>query len=101
MFRRCPQFKPELLIRMGSCEDFVFLPPSAFYLVPYYEWKMYFEEEYKDALMSDVEKSSYLVHIWNKLSVDTSIPKENFNVPYLSLAMKYCPGVVTQIDTVF
>lgn len=101
MFRRCSQFKQELLIRMGSCEDFVFLPPSAFYLLPYYLWNMYFEEKYKDALMSYVEKSSYLVHIWNKLSVDTPIPKENVNVPYLSFAMKYCPGVVSQIDTVF
>lgn len=101
MFRRCSQFKKELLIRMGSCEDFVFLPPSAFYLLPYYYWKMYFEEEYKDAVMSSVEKNSYLVHIWNKLSVDTAIPKENVNVPYFSLALKYCPGVASQIDTVF
>nr|AEE63354.1 unknown [Dendroctonus ponderosae] len=101
IFKHCSKFSYPMLIRFGICDEFRIIPPSGFYLLPYQNWQLFFEEDLAGNIVSYAEANSYLVHVWNKLSLNWTILKRDLNVPYLQLASKYCPGVVRELDVEF
>ncbi|CAG9764634.1 unnamed protein product [Ceutorhynchus assimilis] len=101
IFSHCPQFDWYTIIRFGRCEEFKIFPPSAFYMLHYTQWRLFFDENLGNILVPLIEKQSYLTHVWNKLSFRQNISKTDTNVPYLKLATKYCPGVVRALDKYF
>lgn len=101
ILNHCKQLDYQSLVRFGRCEEFRIFPPSAFYLIPYPKWNWFFNENLKDIILQSVEEQSYIIHVWNKFSFNTNISKTNVDVPYLSLASKYCPGVVKELDEYF
>ncbi|XP_030760933.1 lactosylceramide 4-alpha-galactosyltransferase-like [Sitophilus oryzae] len=97
----CPYNSTKLLIHKGRCEEFYIYSPEKFYLVPWKQWYWFFDKDLNDLIQRFADKESYLVHLWNKLSFNTTVPKDDTDVPYLDLARQYCPGVVEEIDEYF
>ncbi|XP_063915919.1 lactosylceramide 4-alpha-galactosyltransferase-like isoform X2 [Zophobas morio] len=78
---------------------FKIYPSEAFYPVPWYNWTMYFMEEY----VRDVEvmtEDSFVVHVWNKLSFERKVPV-GAKVPYVLFAQKFCPKVYQECERYF
>ncbi|XP_066137627.1 lactosylceramide 4-alpha-galactosyltransferase-like [Euwallacea fornicatus] len=88
------------MVKKSSCEGFKVYPPSAFYAIPYWDWKWFFEPQYLEVVEKMTVNSS-LIHVWNGFSATTKIPIESTNVPYLEFAKKYCPNVLKQCDKYF
>ncbi|XP_017755212.1 PREDICTED: lactosylceramide 4-alpha-galactosyltransferase-like isoform X2 [Eufriesea mexicana] len=81
------------------CHGFKVFPPSAFYPVHYYQWKVYFETKDKNATMKMLEKAM-AIHVWNKLSKYEKV-FVNSDVPYVVIARKHCPKIFNNCEEVF
>lgn len=83
-----------------TCKGFKIYPPNRFYSIPWWNWRYFFQEEFLD-LVKEQTADSYIIHVWNKFSINTNISLHNENVPYLNFAKLYCPAVVAQCDRYF
>ena len=79
-----------------KCSGFAVLPPSVFFSIPYWSWKLFFNESQSDEVLKKVE-GSYGVHVWNKMSSDEKIIV-GWKQAYGLLAEKYCPRVYWNVD---
>ncbi|XP_056639590.1 lactosylceramide 4-alpha-galactosyltransferase-like [Diorhabda sublineata] len=84
----------------NECGGFTAYPANVFYPVPWQNWRMYFEQEFLDAVIN-MTQNSFTIHMWNKLSEEIKIPVTSKNIPYLYFAKKYCPKIVNECDEVF
>ncbi|XP_031353901.1 lactosylceramide 4-alpha-galactosyltransferase-like isoform X2 [Photinus pyralis] len=82
-----------------DCRGFKVYPPEAFYPVEWWNWKMYFDSKYNEKMLN-ITRNSYVIHVWNKHSVNTKI-KINSEVPYSIFAKKYCPKVFAECEEYF
>lgn len=82
-----------------DCKGFKVYPPEVFYPVEWWNWKMYFDSKYNKKMLN-ITRNSYVIHVWNKHSVNTKI-KINSEVPYSIFAKKYCPKVFAECDEYF
>ncbi|XP_044015730.1 lactosylceramide 4-alpha-galactosyltransferase-like isoform X2 [Aphidius gifuensis] len=83
----------------ARCHGFTVSPPSAFYPIHYKKWKQYFDKKKKNLTMEKVQKS-FAIHVWNKLS-STEPVLVGSDVPYASIASKYCPKTYTSCGNTF
>ncbi|XP_050297520.1 lactosylceramide 4-alpha-galactosyltransferase-like isoform X2 [Anthonomus grandis grandis] len=98
---RCPDKQAKDVISSGHCEDFYIMSTPSFYPIHWSEWYKYFDPNLLTTIENEIDAKSYLIHVWNKLSVDKLIPKNQTEVPYLHVAKRYCPEVVKQLDEYF
>lgn len=82
-----------------GCDGFTVYSENYFYPVPWWNWEMYFDANETKAVF-DLTKSSYAIHVWNKHSTNTKIPK-TAKVPYLMFAEKYCPRIIDNCHNEF
>ncbi|KAF7278923.1 hypothetical protein GWI33_007869 [Rhynchophorus ferrugineus] len=82
-----------------TCKDFYIFSSSAFYPIYYTYFDSYFNPNHMD-YVKNVTSNSYILHMWNKLSMDKKIYLYE-NVPYLYFAKRYCPRTVKNIDSYF
>ncbi|XP_076267036.1 lactosylceramide 4-alpha-galactosyltransferase-like isoform X2 [Rhynchophorus ferrugineus] len=83
-----------------SCQDFHILPIDAFYPIHYHSWSVLFDKNELN-FVRNKSSSSYMLHLWNKLSFNHSIDIPNDDVPYLYFAKKYCPRTITNVMKYF
>lgn len=91
--RRVRDMTPE------RCRGFAVLPPSAFYPIPWRQWKLYFDESSSAKTMARL-KSSLAIHVWNKFSVALNVTVGS-RQPYGLIAQDYCPRVYAHCGPVF
>lgn len=82
-----------------NCQGFKVYPPETFYLIPWWNWTMYFDSHYNDKL-SVMSENSYIIHVWNKHSKNTQVDVKA-DVPYSIFAKTYCPKVFAECDDYF
>ena len=82
-----------------KCSGIAVLPPRVFFSVPYWSWKLFFNESQSDEVLKKVE-GSYGVHVWNKLSSEEKIIVGSHQA-YGLLAEKYCPRVYWNCGPLF
>lgn len=82
-----------------DCGGFKVYSPEAFYPVPWWDWRMYFEAKHLDEV-ERLTRNSYAMHVWNKHSADNRIDPSS-SVPYVVYARKYCPRVISKCRTDF
>ncbi|XP_076266976.1 lactosylceramide 4-alpha-galactosyltransferase-like [Rhynchophorus ferrugineus] len=83
-----------------SCENFYLLPTDAFYPIFYPAWRLFFNKnELKH--VKNKSQSSYMLHLWNKLSIDERIDITSDDVPYLHFAKKFCPRTIANVVEYF
>ena len=75
------------------------MPPSAFYPIPWRQWKLYFDVALANATMARVSES-YAVHVWNKFSYSETATVGS-RQPYAQIAAKFCPRVYDSAGTTF
>lgn len=83
-----------------DCQGFTVYPPEYFYPVAWWNWTMYFREEFFDQVL-DMSKKSYAIHVWNKHSSETKVPTEHLRIPYAYFAKNNCPKVFEACDGFF
>ncbi|XP_076266969.1 lactosylceramide 4-alpha-galactosyltransferase-like [Rhynchophorus ferrugineus] len=83
-----------------SCENFHLLPKHIFYPIYYPEWRIFFNPD-KLNFVKDKSQSSYMLHFWNKLSIEQPVDISNDDVPYLHFAKRYCPKTVANVVEYF
>ncbi|KAJ4444025.1 hypothetical protein ANN_05814 [Periplaneta americana] len=81
------------------CRGFAVLPPSAFYPIPWRQWKLYFDESSSAKTMARL-KNSLAIHVWNKFSVTMNVTVGS-RQPYGLIAQEYCPRVYAHCGPVF
>lgn len=81
------------------CQGFTVYAPEYFYPVPWWNWTIYFDTKYSEAIKS-LTKNSYVIHVWNKHSSNKKI-NVGCKVPYALYAEKYCPKVYKECDNLF
>ncbi|CAG0885606.1 unnamed protein product [Cyprideis torosa] len=64
------------------------IPRQKLYAVPYSSWKNFLDPEFT-AQIDNLTKSSYLIHVWNKMFPDEQ--EVAANSPYGRFAQRYCP----------
>ncbi|XP_032584498.2 lactosylceramide 4-alpha-galactosyltransferase-like [Drosophila mojavensis] len=72
-----------------SCKGFRLFNTTAFYSIPWQEWKHFTEPRYLEETMART-KDSLMIHIWNIASRRERI-KVASNIAYVKYAEKYCP----------
>ena len=82
-----------------NCSGISVLSPSVFYRIPYWSWKLFFDESQSDEFLKKVE-GSYGVHLWNKMSSEEKIIVGSKQA-YGLLAEKYCPRVYWNCGPLF
>lgn len=85
----------------GKCKDFVVLPPSAFYPIPWQQWTKYFttDEDVRDYVMEKI-MNSYAIHVWNYHSIGRNVTIGS-QQPYGLVAREQCPKVYSSLKDVF
>lgn len=79
----------EEIMRIGSCQDFHFLPSSDCYEISVREWRKFFKPQSADEVMMRTRNSS-IVHFWNNLSKKLKIHKTS-DTAYIRMAKMHCP----------
>ncbi|XP_049800003.1 lactosylceramide 4-alpha-galactosyltransferase-like [Schistocerca nitens] len=74
-----------------ACGGFTVHPPSAFYPIPWREWRLYFEERHSNRTMARLRRS-YAIHVWNKFSQARNVTVGS-RQPYGLIAERFCPRV--------
>lgn len=94
----CDATKAEEMVHK-FCQGFTVYPPEYFYPIPWWNWTIYFDEQYAQSIKS-ITKNSYVIHVWNKHSSTKKI-KIGSKVPYAMFAEEYCPKVFNECDIYF
>ncbi|KAJ9587820.1 hypothetical protein L9F63_018744 [Diploptera punctata] len=81
------------------CRGFAVLPPSAFYPIPWRQWKNYFDESSSAKTMARIA-NSMAIHVWNKFSVNMNVTVGS-RQPYGLIAQQFCPKVYSHCGSVF
>nr|XP_006014090.1 PREDICTED: lactosylceramide 4-alpha-galactosyltransferase-like [Latimeria chalumnae] len=82
---------------LASCRGVTVLREEAFYPIPYQNWKVYFRTEH-GSLLKRLQKTSYAVHIWNKMSAGSGTRmKVGSNVLLERLFAEYCPSTYSHL----
>lgn len=83
-----------------DCQGFTVYPPEYFYPIPWWNWTMYFKEEFYNHVLN-MSKNSYAVHVWNKHSGLTKVPTKEKKIPYIHFAKNNCPKVFNACEGYF
>ena len=75
------------------CKGIEILPISAFYAVPWIDWKLFFIEEKSEEIVKKLIESSYVMHVWNRFSAKTPVHLSS-KEPYAIIASNHCSMVV-------
>ncbi|GLG95321.1 Lactosylceramide 4-alpha-galactosyltransferase [Gryllus bimaculatus] len=59
------------------CAGFRVLPPSAFFPVPWPQWRRYFQEQGAALTMAAIN-GSYVIHVWNRMSAAANVWRASF-----------------------
>lgn len=81
------------------CKGFKVYPTDKFYAIPWWKWRMYFDETLTDHVFN-WSVNSYAIHVWNKHSARLKVPISS-KMPYLLYAKQYCPKVVQECHEYF
>jgi len=71
------------------CGGFRILSHREFFPIPYYSWRLFFNE-FKSQQVMDEIKDSFGVHLWNKLSKNTAV-NAGSQQSYSLMAERACP----------
>ncbi|XP_044272299.1 lactosylceramide 4-alpha-galactosyltransferase-like [Tribolium madens] len=82
-----------------DCQGFRVFPVEAFYPIPWWDWKLYFDENFTEKVLN-ISKNSHVIHVWNKHSGGTRVAARG-NSAYAVLAQKFCPGIVNDCGYFF
>ena len=74
-----------------NCPIITIFPPKYFYPIPFPQWEKFFVDR-DQPLVTNLWNESYAIHIWNKLSANTSV-KIGSGVPYELAVKENCPRV--------
>ncbi|KAK7870308.1 hypothetical protein R5R35_003700 [Gryllus longicercus] len=81
------------------CAGFRVLPPSAFFPVPWPQWRRYFQEQGAALTMAAIN-GSYVIHVWNRMSA-AAIVSLHSEQPYAQVARQFCPRVAQSAGAYF
>jgi hypothetical protein len=82
-----------------NCRGFTVHPPTAFYPIPWRQWKLYFDEAASAKTMARL-KNSLTIHVWNKFSTSRNITVGS-RQPYGLIAQEFCPKVYSHCGPTF
>lgn len=82
----CPQV---VQLSTERCKGFQILSHREFFPIPYQSWQLLFNESTSKHIM-DIIKESFGVHVWNKLSKNTTVTVGS-QQPYALMAASACP----------
>jgi len=82
-----------------QCRGFTVHQPTAFYPIPWRQWKLYFDEATSAKTMGRV-KNSLAIHVWNKFSTSRNITVGS-RQPYGLIAQEFCPKVYSHCGPIF
>lgn len=82
-----------------KCRGFTVHPPTAFYPIPWRQWKLYFDEGTSAKTMARL-KNSLTIHVWNKFSTSRNITVGS-RQPYGLIAQEFCPKVYSHCGPTF
>jgi hypothetical protein len=71
------------------CGGFRILSHKEFFPIPFYSWRLFFDESRSHHVMDEI-KDSFGVHLWNKLSKNTTV-NAGSQQPYSLIAARACP----------
>jgi lactosylceramide 4-alpha-galactosyltransferase len=71
------------------CGGFRILSHREFFPIPFYSWRLFFDESTSQHVMDEI-KGSFGVHLWNKLSTNKTV-KAGSQQPYSLMAARVCP----------
>ena len=71
------------------CGGFRTLSHKEFFPIPFHSWRLFFDESTSQRVMEEI-KDSFGVHLWNKLSKNTTV-NAGSQQPYSLMAAKACP----------
>ncbi|GAB0089415.1 lactosylceramide 4-alpha-galactosyltransferase-like [Sergentomyia squamirostris] len=86
------QTNKSLLMTRERCRGFKLFPISAFYAIPWQDWRYFFNEEKTKEVLDTLNNQSIIVHFWNKFSSQERV-RVGDNSAYGQLADQYCPNV--------
>jgi hypothetical protein len=72
-----------------KCGGFRILSHREFFPIPFYSWRLFFDESRSQHVMDEI-KDSFGVHLWNKLSKNTRV-NAGSQQPYSLMAASACP----------
>lgn len=82
-----------------ECKGFTVYPTDKFYAVPWWKWRMYFDEGSTENVFN-LSANSYVVHVWNKHSEQSKVPISS-QTSYLLYAKRHCPKVIQECHEYF
>lgn len=84
----------QTLMTRDRCEGFRVYPKEECYAIGYGSWQKFFDEKSMSEV-AEATKNSFAVHFWNYLSGREKL-KTSSHAPYLEIARKFCPHVVSK-----
>lgn len=94
----CKTDSTPLMLR-SRCHGFNVFPAQSFYAIKWRNWDYFTEPEYLHEALN-ITKDSYIVHVWNKFSMDRPI-QVGSKVAYGILANEFCPKVYNNCGQYF
>jgi lactosylceramide 4-alpha-galactosyltransferase len=82
-----------------DCQGFHVLKAEQCYPIPYENWEYFMNEKHVNYVMNKV-KNSIVVHFWNKFTKSIEI-KLYSKAPYIQIARKFCPKVMSSCKNFF
>ncbi|XP_071452349.1 lactosylceramide 4-alpha-galactosyltransferase-like [Hetaerina americana] len=84
----------------GCPQGFRVYPPSAFYPIPWREWRQYFNEKGASREAMGATNQAVAAHVWNRHSVGAKVRVGSHQL-YGLLAARYCPVVYRNCGKTF